>query len=187
MAWGKGKGFVGLPFRAMPGPSVRPRGSSEAKEHCYASCERRSLLSPLPRSLVERQHAFHPSLGLAHLPSHVPETREARQSQPQFRLVLLVCPLQSGTCVGQFQCQCKVRVARSLLCPKVCHDGFCQPRVIGSMPPTAQFFLACFAQPFQGILSNQLKHSKAFPSLCRYLYLAEAGVYESREDEYERF
>src|SRR5947209_20174189 len=78
-------------------PSVPHLGSSEAIEHCYALCEWRSLLSPLPRSLVERQHAFHPSLGLAHLPSHMPETREARQSQPQFRLVLLVCPLQSGT------------------------------------------------------------------------------------------
>src|SRR5258708_24346657 len=127
MAWGKGKGFVGLPFRAMPGPSVRPRGSSEAKEHCYASCERRSLLSPLPRSLVERQHAFHPSLGLAHLPSHVPETREACQSQSQFRLVLLLSPFQSGTGVGQFQRQCKVRLTSSLFFPKVCHASFFPP------------------------------------------------------------
>src|SRR5260370_34826449 len=170
----------------MPRPSVPHLGSSEATEHCYASCERRSLLSPLPRSLVARQLSSPPSLGLAHLPSHVPETGEARQSQPQFRLVLLVCPLQSGTCVGQFQCQCKVRVARSLLCPKVCHDGFCQPRVIGSMPPTAQFFLSCCAQPFQGILSNQLKHSKARPALCRYLYLDAPVVYDSRDGAHRR-
>src|SRR5258708_1952387 len=186
-ASGKVQSFVRIDFRAVLCPSVPHLGSSEAIEYCYASCERRSLLSPLSRSQVERQHAFHPSLCLAHLPSHMPETREACQSQSQFRLVLLLSPFQSSTGVGQFQRQCKVRLARSLLCPKVCHDSFCQPRVIGSVPPTIQVFLSCCAQPSQGVLSNHLKHSKAFPGPCRYLYLDEAGVYESCEDEYERF
>src|SRR5258707_2839375 len=186
-ASGKAQRFIRVRFRAVLCPSVPHLGSSEAIEYCYALRERRGRLSPLSCSLVERQHAFHPSLGLAHLPSHMPEAREACQSQSQFRLVLLLSPFQSGTSVGQFQRQCKMRLARSLLCPKVCHDGFCQPRVIGSVPPTIQVFLSCCAQPSQGILSNNLKHAKAFPALCRYLYLDEAGVYESREDEYERF
>src|SRR5258708_22514704 len=135
-ASGEVQSFVRIDFRAMLRPSVPHLGSSEAIEYCYASCERRSLLSPLSRSQVECQHAFHPSLGLAHLPSHMPETREACQSQTQFRLVLLLSPFQSSTGVGQFQRQCKVRLARSLLSPKPCHPTFSHPPAIPTVPPT---------------------------------------------------
>src|SRR5260221_11290149 len=120
-ASGKAQRFIRVRFRAVLRPSVPHLGSSEAIEYCYALCERRTELSPLSCSLVERQHAFHPSLGLAHLPSHMPEPREACQSQSKFRLVLLLSPFQSARSAGPFQRQCKVRLARSLFSPTVCH------------------------------------------------------------------
>src|SRR5258708_12576340 len=88
-ASGEVQSFVRIDFRAMLRPSVPHLGSSEAIEYCYASCERRSLLSPLSRSQVERQHAFHPSLALPHLPSPNPDTRQPSHRHPPSPLLLL--------------------------------------------------------------------------------------------------
>ena len=62
-------------------------------------------------------------------------------------------------------------------------DGLCQAGVIGGMPTSALLLLSGCTQPVQGIVPNQLQHTKACCLGGRYLRLDEAGIDQSRERE----
>jgi hypothetical protein len=107
-------------------------------EFLYTERKWRSGPSLLTRTQIHCQDAFHPALGLAHRPRTC-----QRRAKPASRNPSSASCRSSAHCnaarIGQLLCQYrrKVRIACSLLRPKVRKDGLSQAGVIGGPSASA--------------------------------------------------